>query len=272
MKKTRETKTFFGICLSGGKNEKTYFSRIEYYKSEKKVVLTALLNAPQGDHSTSNDKLLLDYFSKVKDKAEIGVDVATQLPTCMVCSLKCPGVEKCKVAAVKYLWDIHNKKEKNKPIFTPYTERAVEHYINVIEKDVFLSGSLGSNLAPLTARAHFLQKHFKAKLKEVFPKLSYVRLSKALDLPRKFISAKRLSEEGDEARWQLLKHLSDNDIIFMYNQDVQLMVDNPYAFDAFLVAFTLFLESQNLCEPRPKNFPKSESWILFPKEKINLSF
>ena len=270
MTKERKTKKYYGICLSGGKNEKTFFARIDEFKKEKKLILTSLINAPQGDYHTSNDKLFIDFFARQKDIAAIGIDAPTDLPPCFNCKVKCPSVEKCKVPAVKYMWDLHRKKEKNKPIFTPYTERAVEHYINSIEKDVFMAAALGSNIAPLTARTRFIQKHLKHSLKEVFPKLSFVRLSRIFGLSRKFINTKRLSEEGDEARWQFLKYLSDRDIIFMYNQDVQMMVDNPYAFDAFLVALTTVLEARGQCEPRPKGFPKTDHWVLFPKEHIEI--
>ncbi|MCB0347647.1 MAG: DUF429 domain-containing protein [Bdellovibrionales bacterium] len=270
MSREKKTKKYFGICLSGGKNEKTFFARIDEFDKENKLILTSILNAPQGDYNTSNDKLLLQHFSKIKNIAAVGVDVPTDLPKCVTCKLKCPGVERCKVESVKYMWDLHRKKEKNKPVFTPYTERAVEHYINAIEKDVFLSAALGANSAPLTARAKFLQKHFKATFKEVFPKLTYLRLSRHFGLPREFFNTKRHSEDGDEARWQFLKLLTNTDMIFMYNQDVQLMVDNPYAFDAFMVALTLILDSRKLCEPRPKGFPKADSWILFPKEQIEI--
>jgi hypothetical protein len=270
MKNQGKTKKYYGVCLSGGKNEKTFFARIDEFKKENKLILNSIIQAPQGDYHTSNDKLLIEFFDKQKDLSSIGIDTPVDLPPCFNCKTKCPSLERCKVPSVRYMWELHRKKEKNKPIFTPYTERAVEHYINSIEKDVFMSAALGANMAPLTARTRFLQKHLKATLKEVFPKLTYVRLSRSFGLPRKFLNTKRLSEEGDEARWYFLKYLSDKNIIFMYNQDVQMMVDNPYAFDAFLVALTLLLDSRDMCEAKPKNFPKTDSWILFPKEHIEL--
>lgn len=267
MTKGRRTKKYFGICLSGGKNEKTFIARIDEYIEGDKLVLTSISQAPQGDTKTSSDKLLIDYFKRIKGSISIGVDAPTTLPVCIRYAHK-KNYDSARAPAVKYMWELYRKKQKNKSVFAPYTERPVEYFINSIQKDVFLSGALGANFAPLTARAIYLQKHFKGGFKEVFPKLSFLRLSRALGLEKKYLSVKRLSEQGDEARWQFLKRLIDTDMVFMYNQDVQLMVDNPYAFDAFLVALTLVLEARGLTEPKPKNFPKGEGWILFPVEHI----
>jgi len=262
---------YIGLSLSGGKSDRTYMARLDHYKGEK-LVLSSLKYAPKGDKKISADKKLIDEIKKIKGLQLVGLDAPLQLPVCIRCRLKCPGYEACKVTSVKNMWKIYNtSKKKKKKVFSPYTERLAEHIINELEGANFYSAALGANYAPLTARAFFLQKHFKTKLHEVYPSLTYYRLAKAFHLPKKYLNAKRLSLEGEEARLRFLKHLSEDEDVFMYYQDVQHMVDHPFAFEAFLVAISLFLHKKKMTEQRPKILPKTELWPLFPKSKVEFS-
>jgi hypothetical protein len=56
------------------------------------------------------------------------------------------------------------------------------------------------------------------------------------------------------------------ELIFLYQQDIQKLIDNSDAFDAFLCGLTAYLLDLGKCEPRPKNFPKTESWIAIPRD------
>ena len=80
----------------------------------------------------------------------------------MRCRLKCPGHEKCKEPEIKWMWSRHRKLDKVKrpnKIFTPYTERCSEQYIlSEIDADIFPDHALGSNRAPLAARAIYLKR------------------------------------------------------------------------------------------------------------------
>ena len=40
----------------------------------------------------------------------------------------------------------------------------------------------------------------------------------------------------------------------------------------FVVLLRVCFIFLNQCEKRPKGFPKSESWVMFPQEKIDWSF
>jgi hypothetical protein len=77
---------------------------------------------------------------------------------------------------------------------------------------------------------------------------------------------------GEESRRGILNELGDHNVAFVYDQDKRLMIDNNHAFEAFICALTAFLEYKGQTETPPKNFPKNEDWIAFPKEKINWKF
>jgi hypothetical protein len=48
------------------------------------------------------------------------------------------------------------------------------------------------------------------------------------------------------------------------------MVDNNHGFEAFMNAFTAFLESKGLTEQRPEGFPEKEDWIAFPHKELKV--
>jgi hypothetical protein len=169
--------------------------------------------------------------------------------------------------------DVHRKRAPSKrpnKMFTPYTERAAEiHIAHALEEEFHPPHALGSNSAPLTARAHFLSRRLKTSLIEVYPKLTLWRIGVALDIPKTHLRFHRHSVDGDEARLHILKTLIDREIAFIYHQDLRLMVENNSAFEAFLSALTAFLVYRGQNERRPVGFPKGEAWIEYPKEKIS---
>jgi hypothetical protein len=274
--KALKTYRFAGIALAGGKTDKTAVAILEYYPEQKRIFLRTLREKIKSDDESSADLQLHTLLTEEEPNLHtIAFDVPLQLPLCLRCVLKCPGYEKCKVPEIKWMWDVHRKRGKEKKpnkIFTPYTERCAEMYISTaLEESFHPSHALGANAAPLTARAHFIRRRLGAKVPmiETFPKLSLWRIGRALKVPKSHLRFHKHSVEGDEARLQVLKTLIESQIAFIYQQDMKLMVDNSAAFDAFICALTAFLKFQGQCEKPPPGYPKTEAWIEFPKEEIS---
>lgn len=192
----------------------------------------------------------------------------------MRCRLKCPGYEACRESEIQWMWKHYrelNKQRKPKKLFTPYTERCVEmHVAQGLEQSFSVNHALGSNLAPLTARAAFISRRLKVKTIEVMPKVSLWRIGQALHVGKSHLLFHRHSVSGEESRRIFLSRLVEKDLVFLYDQDMRTMVENNQAFEAFLVAFTAVLHSQGLCESRPKGFPRSEDWVAIPQIKLDL--
>ncbi len=150
-------------------------------------------------------------------------------------------------------------------MFTPYTQRCIEMYLQTeLEEPFNLHHALGANSAPLLARASFIQRRLSAPCIEVYPKLTLWRLGKVLNVMKSYLRGHREAFGGDDARAQFLKSLNENNIAFIYHQDMKHMVENNHAFEAFLCGFTAFLKYKGLTEKKPKKFPANESWIEFP--------
>lgn len=270
-KKNLKFHRFIGVALGGGKTDRTCLSVIEYYPDQKKIFLSRLFDKIKTDGDISADWQIHKLITKCPPPLEsVSFDVPLALPHCMECRLKCPGYELCQEPSIQWMWKHYRAMEEKKSpprLFTPYTERCVEQYLqSQLEETFHLPHSLGANFAPLTARARFINRRLSVKALEVFPKLSLWRIGNALHLPKSNLRFHRHWESGQGSREQILAKMMDKSLAFIYDQDVKALVDSPQAFDSFLCALTGLLSFLGHCEARPRGFPKRESWIEIPKK------
>ena len=264
---------FAGVSLAGGKSDKTAVAILEYYPSEQKLFLRDLHDSIKATKEKSSDHYLYETLEKVeKDLDLIAIDAPLKLPKCMRCRLKCPGYETCKEPEIKWMWKVHRKRSKKKrpnKIFTPYTERCAEAYIaNELEEQFFPPAAMGANGAPLAARAMFLNRRLKTPTIEFYPKLSLWRIGCDLRIQKSYLRFHRHAIDSDECREFIVRQLVENEVVFVYQQDLRNMIERPHAFDAFMGALTAYLKFVGRTEKRPKDFPRSEAWVEFPKEEV----
>jgi hypothetical protein len=260
------------MSLLGGKNDRTSLAVLEYYKDHQKLFLNQLYEKIKGDQKVSSDLILLDQINSfVPDIKLLAVDVPLTLPLCLVCRPKCPGIEKCKEAHVQWMWKNYESrlnKKKTTKMFTPYTQRCVEMYLaSELEEAFHLQEALGANMAPLTARLQYLKLRLKIPMIEIYPQLSLWRIGRSLGLSKKYLLPQGRSLDQDTTRQMFLQALVEKRLVFIYQQDIQRLIDNKDVFNAFLAALTGYLSSRGQCEPRPRSFPPLESWLEFPVEQ-----
>jgi hypothetical protein len=270
---TLQLHRFAGVALGGGKTDRTGVAILEYYPQHRRVFLRKLDEKIKAEETISADQKLVELLSQDEvDLSSVGFDAPLQLPKCLRCHLRCPGYEKCDEPEILWMWKVHAERSKHKrpnKIFTPYTERCSEmHIANHLEEPFHPAHALGSNKAPLTARALFLKQRLTVPTFEVYPELTLWRLGRALRISKSHLRFYKHSFEGDESRLIFLKALVDHEIAFLYQQDIRTMVENWNAFEAFLCALTGFLRFRGQVEKKPKDFPRDEAWIEFPKETI----
>jgi hypothetical protein len=262
---------FIGISLGGGKTDKTALSVIEYYPDQKKIFLSRLFDKISSEGEVSGDLQIQRMISQCPPPLEsVAFDVPLQLPKCVICRKTCPGYEDCIEPEIQWMWKQFRAQKQHKSparLFTPYTERCVEQYLQTeLEEPFHLQHALGSNLAPLTARAQYLLKRIEFPAIEVFPKLSLWRIGQALHLPKSELKFHRHWDAGHGARQKVLQKVMEKSLAFIYDQDMKTLVDSPQAFDSLICALTGLLNFLGHCEPRPKGFPKKESWLAIPKK------
>ena len=266
---------FIGISLAGGKSDKACVAILEYYPENKKLFLSRLFEKIKSDEQISGDLKIHDLIEQNLTTAKfVAFDTPWRLPNCLTCKKKCPGYENCHEPHIEWMWHHQNdklKKKRPKKLFTPYTQRAIEFYLQTeLEEKFILHHAMGANSAPLLARAAFIQRRLTAECIEVYPKITLWRLGQSLNLMKSHLRDHKAAFGGDEAREHFLQSLNENNLAFVYNQDMKHMIENNHAFEAFLCGYTAFLKFKNLTVKRPKNFPSSEDWIEFPIENIKL--
>ena len=268
-------KKFLGLSLSGGKTDKASLALIEYYPEQKKVFLSRLFNSIKQEENLSADAKIIDLLQQYENVVEyVGVDNPWRPPPCFQCEVACGGYEVCKRPHIQWLWDHYKRtKQKKKPakIFTPYTDRCVESYLQTeLEEPFNLSHAMGANSAPLLARASYLKRRTKCDWMEVYPSLSVWRIGRALNVKKSDLRSYRKSAVGEACRKQILISLQEHDVVFLYKDDVNSMIQSVHAFDAFICAYTLYLKFNKQTVKRPADFPDYEDWIEFPKEDLEL--
>jgi hypothetical protein len=199
--------------------------------------------------------------------------VPLTFPKCISCMLTCPGYENCEEPEIRWLWQGHHKhKSLKKPlkIFTPYTERCAESFIaSELEEPFYTSHALGSNSAPRAARAQFLARRLShIKLIEFIPRVTLWRIGMHLRIQKSYLRFHKHAVDSEDSRLFFLKRLMETSPIFIYHQDMETLIKDTSAFDAFLGALTGYLESQGQTQLPPSDFPKNEAWIAFPKSEM----
>lgn len=259
--------------MGGGKTDKTCVAFIDYYPEQNKIFLNRIFEKIESEGEMSSDLLLHKIISKMPGQVEsVAFDVPLQMPKCVRCRLKCPGFEVCKEPEILWLWKHYrkrNSKQRPKKLFTPYTERCVEFYIqSELEEAFHADHALGANMAPLTARAHFIKRRLEVPTLEVHAKLALWRMGQSLGVSKSHLKFHRHAFGGKESRRVILEKLIEKNIAFLYVQDVRTMTENTHSFEAFLCALTGVLTFKKLTEPKPRDFPKSEAWVQIPKQDL----
>jgi hypothetical protein len=169
------------------------------------------------------------------------------------------------------MWKHYRAKKTKGPkkLFTPYTERCVEQFLgSSLEEPFQMQHALGSNMAPLTARAQYIVRRLRTPVLEVVPKVSLWRIGMSLHVMRSHLRSYRHWDAGQASRQAMISKLMDRNLTFIYQDDVRVLTENPHAFDSFICALTGWLSFQGLCETRPKGFPKNEAWVQIPKRHL----
>lgn len=269
-KVTKECHRFAGVCLGGGKTDKTAVVVVEYYPSYQKVFVRKIYSRVGPVDELSADFVLHDILTKQETDLElIGFDAPLSLPPFFKPKFAATLFEKSKDPEVKWLFKSYEKRnhEKRPDRYpTPYTERPIDFHIqNHLEEAFHISHALGANAAPLAARAMYLNRLIKIKSIEVFPKLSIWRIGLGLKIQKSYLKFHRHPVDSEEARQYILRKMMDEKLLFIYQQDLKHLVEEPDCFDALFVALTAYLKFSGQCEKPPKDFPKGAAWIEFPR-------
>lgn len=265
---------FLGLSLSGGKADKSSLAVLEYFPEQKRLFLARLFDKIKTEETISADQKIIEHIEQLAESAvSVGIDSPLSLPKCLRCKLKCPGYEHCQESEIKWMRNFEANRPARRPfrMMTPYTQRPVDLCLSAIEEEnLEIQHALGANLAPLTARAHFLARRIPFEIFEVSTKVAVWRIGLELKVSKAQMRSYRNSAGGEEARRVILEAFMNRLGLFVYHQDLRTLCENPHAFDSLIVAFVGFLKSEHLLEPRPEGFPRKEAWVCLPRRNWNV--
>jgi hypothetical protein len=259
---------FLGLELSGPKNERSSLAALDYSRATQRLILTDVETSFGGVEDVSADEVLLEHVKKLA--AEPGrqfkgltINAPLTLPPLFAQDTRSSLLRE--VVWMKKIWS--RIKPRPRP-FEPYLQRPVEIYLKYMTQEKFLaSDALGSNLAPLTARAHYLQKKLPKPIFESVPRFALQRIVIALGLSKNLYRDYTDVDKGLATREALLTGLLKKvPQLFIYDRDFEHMVQHPSQLNAFVLCLCGYLNGRGLCEKAPKSFPRSAGWTLLPKK------
>ena len=135
-------------------------------------------------------------------------------------------------------------KRRLKKGFIPYWNRALDYWVWTNYYDQLLEmfnlsfDSFGSTSLMVQSRFSYLRRHFPKDLSlhESNGAIILVELLRSGMVKLKDIHNLSNIELGVEARLDIIKDIEKNFNIFIYDHDLELLVQNPRAFDSFLLA------------------------------------
>lgn len=163
---------FLGISLGGGRGKTTAVCALVIDGGSRAHLQQARV---RGDHrggghgrdegGAYHDAALLAWIERHGGSdALLAIDAPLTLPPCLRCELVCPGADACTVPQVAWMREhaaalrrpSRSGRSADKPLVTPYTQRACELLLE--SATLQPRESLGQSTGPHAARASFLRR------------------------------------------------------------------------------------------------------------------
>jgi hypothetical protein len=253
-----EKKRFIGLMLSGGRSPNTAICALDHFKGQGRLFLVeSFVGRKERTEHDLDDMLVERLQSLIQDaqdtqesasdataSAEIITNAPLSLPPCFKCEVdRCPGKDQCEVpetVRIMELYDELRHKKKNLRKFTPYTQRIQDVWIRDAVPEVMPPHeAMGSNMAQITSRLIHLRKMMPgAVFKETYPTAGMFRLLPSLGLSSSYAKEYRDIVRGKRIRAMFIKKLEDKASVFIYDSDIDALVNSVHLFDSLVLAFT----------------------------------
>jgi hypothetical protein len=150
-------------------------------------------------------------------------------------------------------------KRRLKKGFLPYWNRALDFFVWKYYYDQILElfntsfDSFGNTSLMILSRFSYIKRHFPKSLElfEANAHIIIVELLRAKIILKKDIELLSDIELGTEIRLDVIRKIESKLDIFIYNNDLEILVKNPRAFDSFLLA----LAGQNILQNKSIKLP-----------------
>lgn len=290
-------KSIAALSMRGGKKDKFYFCRLEYFEAKKRWFLRNLMQVQdqfeddeEGADDTIDGDLAIHQWIDEYQIEHLVVDFPLSPPTSMTLDLGWPNTsgtqgnsvqfvrEKIKelleydenlvknnpkqyerdrnkddeISYGDYVFKKHTKdhilsrsfKRKLKRGFIPYWNRTLdfwiwtEYYDQLLEVFNVSYDSFGNTGLIVLFRFNYLRKKFPDNLKlyEANSQIILLELLRNNIITKRDVFNMKKLEEGPEAKLNIIKAIEKKLDVFIYDNDLEVIIKNPRAFDSFLIS------------------------------------
>jgi hypothetical protein len=259
-----------GLELAGPHSERTALVVIDEYLQGGRLVVSHVIPGLGASEEKNSDTHLASLIRELGPGSSENVSfvgLATQAPLSLPPFFKNTQEKRDESRWLEDLWA--RTKPKPRP-YLNYLNRPLDVWMRYFTPERFqMPEAMGANLAPLAARLQALVPDLPQPLFETFPRASLARIVSSSGLNRFWPKLYTDAEKGLVVREEFLERLLQLcPQIFLYDGDLETLVVDLPAFQAFLSAFSLLLHSKAQCDPKPDSFPESATWLLLPRQKI----
>lgn len=237
-------RTFIGVDLGGGKGKTTAVAVLRR-AGEDLGAGVIVERYDTGDGQPWYDDRLVAFLRERADGAVLAIDAPLSLTACVRCREPvCPGFAACVDPTVVWFRERAAAQDTSargqKPLYTPYTQRATEVVLHV-DEGILPRETLGQGMGPLTARAAHLVRALAGaytlneNLIEVYPKATLWKLC-GDETARTY---KRHHAQQDVRLGAILQGLPG--LTFGPGQWREFALQNDHLFDAVICAYTAWL-------------------------------
>jgi hypothetical protein len=263
-----EYQRYLGLELSGTRSDRSALCVVEYYPKSKRLVLREVLIKLQSAQSDNPDQTLIDNIQVWVDHGFSGLGVSTPL-SLPPAFLDPSGNTRTDKLEIRWMELQSKKNRKADRAHLPYLQRACEVALRNQTPPLEIPDAFGSNLAPLTARAHHLKRNFPSPLFETHSKSAARRIGRSLGIATKTLDQVPDLENGLLAREQFLDVFSRKvPQFFAYDHDLETLIQNLSAFWSLQAALSVFLVAKEQIQKAPRGFPPGVPWIYVPNSQI----
>jgi hypothetical protein len=266
---THSYKRMIGLELAGPHSNRTSLVVLDYYPSMSRLIVSHVVDHLGTIDDQSSDTILLEQLHKFAQEvtAESFLGICTQAPLSLPPFFK---KDSERIQEERWLLDLWHKAKPKPNLFMPYLNRPVDAWLRYFTPERFhISEAMGSNMAPLAARALYLKEKLSLPIFENTPRATMSRIVQSLEFSRFWPKLYSDVDKGLSVRQDFFERLLQKlPQLFVYEGDLETLIIEINSFQAFLSGLALFLHSQQQCDSVPDSFPQSASWILLPRQRI----
>lgn len=230
----------WGVAVGSGRHDRTVICQLKHFRQNNRVFVLQVKDFYKHPYP---DEAFLDHLDHTPQKPTLVVDGPLTWPSCATCGCSNRSVWLCPVPTVKWMVQEQSKLPSHRPLsgMAPYLIRPVEYYLNRISNGRWhVDACFGANVAFKAVRIQYWKRRLPSEivLYETFVSVAVFLLAMELGMTRTQAGGILNLAQGVALRQLWIEKATQRWGLFIYESDLKLILENPYAFRALVAAIT----------------------------------